>query len=259
MGAASKNRPKHRGVVFACSDQRWLGETVVSAQSFERHMPQLTRELFIPEALHRAAGGGLEQFFDRLVVLKTSEHPRRPRFDSCLRTRLEQAIFIDGDTLLLEPVPELFDLLDNFDIAVSPAPQYLSPQAVSMGIFDQLPAVPAALPEWNTGLIVANIDMPFRSMVRTWSELFAKCQASGFTMDQAAFRSALVHSRLRIAPLPANYNFRANVPQGITGVVKILHAHGELATIAGYINGARGIRTYTPRREHIHGFRPKPG
>ncbi|GAG27069.1 unnamed protein product, partial [marine sediment metagenome] len=68
---------------------------------------------------------------------------------------MEQAIFIDGDTLLLEPVPELFDLLDNFDIAVSPAPQYLSPQALSMGIFEQLPPVPAALPEWNTGLIVA--------------------------------------------------------------------------------------------------------
>ncbi|MEK6216258.1 MAG: hypothetical protein N2B03_03455, partial [Boseongicola sp.] len=119
--------------------------------------------------------------------------------------------------------------------------------------------VPAALPEWNTGLIVANIDMPFRSMVRRWSELFAKCQARGFNMDQAAFRSALVHSHLRIAPLPANYNFRANVPQGIAGAVKILHAHGELATIAGYINNALGIRTYTPRREHIHGFRPKPG
>ena len=76
-------------------------------------------------------------------------------------------------------------------------------------------------------------------------------------MDQAALRSALVHSRLRVATVPNNYNFRALLAQTVTGRVKILHAHGELQRISRTINASTGIRLYTPRPEDIYGFRPK--
>ncbi len=225
-----------RGVVYACSHQRWLAETLVSAESCRRHMPELEREIYLTAPLCEAAGTDLDRHFTRVIVLEGSEHPARPRFDSVVRTTLDQALFIDGDTLFLAPVHELFELLDDFDIALAAAPQYLSPKARRLGIYEMLPPVSLAQPEWNTGVLVARMDGAFREMSKTWSGLYATTRSKGFAMDQAAMRSALVHSRLRVATLPNNYNLRALLPQLIAGDVKILHAHGDLKKIAGYIN-----------------------
>ena len=67
-------------------------------------------------------------------------------------------------------------------------------------------------------------------------------------MDQAYFRSALIKSGLRIATLLNNYNFRANIENNLAKAVKILHAHGELERIAGYINAKTSMRIYIPSR-----------
>lgn len=247
---------KNRGVVFACSDLRWWPETLGSAASFREHMPELARELYVTPAVRDAAGAALAELFTTTVVVDAPEFAPRPRFEACRLTKLDQAVFIDGDTLLVAPAPELFDVLDSFDVAAA-APQFLSPKAVRLGVFDALPPVSAALPEWNTGVLVANVDARFRTFVGAWAALYSKSNVLGHDMDQAAFRSAVVHSDLRIATLPNNYNLRANVPQVITGDVKILHAHGELTDIARTINAGDPIRVYMPRREQLHGFRPK--
>jgi hypothetical protein len=95
-------------------------------------------------------------------------------------------------------------------------------------------------------------------MVETWSGLFEKAQKAGFRMDQASFRSAAIKSGLRIATLPNNYNFRANIENNLAQAVKILHAHGELEKIAGYINAKTSMRVYIPKQEEIYGFSPRP-
>jgi hypothetical protein len=220
-------------------------------------MPDLEREVYFTADVYQQFKPEAERLFDKAVVLQKPEHPTRPRFDACFQTDLEQALFIDGDTLLLEPIPELFELLDLFDIGLMAAPQNLSPRAVRLGIFEMLPPVPAALPEWNSGVIAAKMSPDFHTMARNWSDLYALCKKSGFDMDQASLRSALAHSRLRIAPLPAIYNFRANMPQVFTGKVKILHAHGNLPKIADSINLQSGMRSYMPNGDDIYGFKPR--
>jgi len=247
-----------RGIVYACSHLRWIDETVHSAASCRRHMPDLACQLFITEALKNEVGEGIREHFTDTIVIAEAGHPQRPRFEATLRTDLDQAIFIDGDTLFLSPVNELFELLDHVDIAMAQAPQYFSPKAAALGLFDIMPKVSLAQPEWNTGVIVARVDEAFHSMVHEWSALFEKCRAAGFSMDQASFRSALVTSRLRFTTLPNNYNFRANVENSLAGEVKILHAHGDLEKIGGYINAKQSMRVYTPQRAEIYGFMPKP-
>ena len=160
----------NRGVVYACSHERWLGETLVSAESCRQHMSDLAREIFITRDLHD--GTQLAGLFTRVVVLPEAGHAHRPRFEAALQTGLNQAILIDGDTLFLAPVYELFDVLDHFDIALAAAPQYFSPQAIHLGVYDLLPKVSPALPEWNGGLIVARVDDAFRRMVELWVALF---------------------------------------------------------------------------------------
>jgi hypothetical protein len=222
-------------------------------------MPDLEREIYFTADVYQQFKPEAERLFDKIVVLQKPEYPTRPRFEACLQTDVEQALVIDGDTMLLEPAAELFELLDHFDIAVAAAPQYLAPLAVKLGIFDLLPPVSIALPEWNAGVMVANITPGFRSMVRQWSDLYAISRRAGYDMDQAGFRSALAGSRLRIATLPANYNFRAHLPQAVALRVKILHAHANLAAIAESINLETGMRMYTPNPDDIRHVRPLLG
>jgi hypothetical protein len=247
-----------RGVVYACSHKRWLAETLVSARSCAAQMPDLRRQLFVTEPLYAEAKTHIDKIFPELFVLPAAVHAHRPRFEATLKTDLAEAIFIDGDTFFVSPVYELFDILADFDIAAALAPQYFSPKAIGLKVYDLLPAVSAALPEWNTGVIVARVDDGFRAMVETWSELFQKAQKVGFFMDQASFRSAVIKSGLRIATLPNNYNFRANIENNLAQAVKILHAHGDLEKIAGYINEKTSMRVYIPKPEEIHGYSPRP-
>ena len=229
----------------------------MSAATVRRHMPDMARQLYATrDLIDRVRSTGADHFTD-LVTLDAPAHPTRPRFESMLETDLDQALFLDGDTYFVDQTYELFEVLELFDIAVAPAPQFFHPRALRGGIYDRLPRVSQALPEWNGGVIVANVTAAYRDMVREWMRLFAICRAEKFQMDQPALRSALATSRLRIASLPANYNFRANMPQVVNRRVKILHAHGDLKLIAEYVNRSEAIRWYVPDNQEIHGFYPK--
>ncbi len=246
-----------RGVVYALSHHAWLDETLKSAATVRRHMPDLARQLYATRELIDQVRSADADHFTELIPLDALAFPTRPRFESMLETDLDQAVVLDGDTYFVDQTYELFELLELFDVAVAPAPQYFHPRALRRGIYDLLPAVSQALPEWNGGIVVANVTPAWRDMVREWMRLFAICQAAEFFMDQPALRSALATSRLRIATLPANYNFRANITQVVNRRVKILHAHGDLEKIAGYINRPEEVRRYVPNKRDIHGYFPK--
>ena len=231
-----------------------MAETLRSATSFERQMPLLRREIVVTAELDTAE---VRARFDSVRVVSSPRHAHRPKFEAMLECELDQALFIDGDTWLVEPIDELFDVLAQFDVALAPAPQYLHPKAAALGVYERLPPVSTALPEWNGGVLLAHISDRFRRFVLRWSELFELCQHTGFAMDQPSLRAALAHSDLRIANLPVNYNFRANLPQMVKGRVKILHAHGELERIASYVNRSEALRHYQPVAAEIHGFQPR--
>jgi hypothetical protein len=245
-----------RGVVYACSHPDWIAETVRSALSFAKHMPDIERHFFIPTPLLEKCRGDLGEAFTKVISLDRIEIAHRPRFESMRCAELDQMIFIDGDTLLLAPVYELFDVLGQFDIGATIAPQLFHGDAARIGIYDMLPKVSMAIPEWNTGLlVVGNTDL-IRDFVPAWKALYDKCTKLGFEMDQPSFRSAIATSKLRIATLANIYNIRANVEQVIRGYVRILHAHGDLPAIAKTINATPALRHYLPDMSLIHGFRP---
>ncbi len=245
-----------RGVVYACSHLDWIAETVRSSLSFAKHMPDIERHFFVPARLLQQCHEDLGEAFTKIIGLDRIAYVHRPRFESMLRVELDQIIFIDGDTLLLAPVYELFEVLEQFDIAVTIAPHLFHPKAVAGGVYDMLPKVSMAMPEWNGGLLVAKKSDRFRQFVVAWDALFYKCVNRGYLLDQASLRSALATSDLRIATLSNNYNFRANLEQAIWGKVRILHAHGDLPTIAKSVNASAAPRHYIPDRSLIHGFRP---
>lgn len=245
-----------RGIVYACSHPDWVPETIRSAQSFATHMADIERHFYAPPVLIEKFRARLEPAFSRLIPLERLTFSHRPRFEAMLRAEFERTIFIDGDTLLLKPVYELFDVLNHFDVGAAIAPHLFHPQALQKGVYDLLPRVSAAVPEWNTGVLVVRKSEAIRAFLKNWARQFEQCVRGGFMLDQPSFRSAIVTSGLRVATLSNIYNIRANVEQHIRGEVKILHAHGDLPAIARTINSALGLRTYQPDPALIEGFWP---
>lgn len=243
-----------KAVIYACSRKPWLSETLRSALSCKHAMPNLPRILYVPAGLAGAAN--YEEYFSDVRILEHLSHSHRPRLDAMLQCEYDRAIFADGDTLFVENVSELFELLDNFDIGVAVAPQHFHFVARKKRIYERLPPVSAAIPEWNTGIIAANVQPPFKALVRRWSELLDDTIQHGYQMDQPAFRSALVHSGLRVATIRSNYNFRTMMLQTVRGKVKILHGRGNLEEIARQVNDSAKQRVYTPDPNHVGG--PKP-
>ena len=222
---------KSQGFVYACSQDTWLEEAIRSALSVKKVMPDIERELYITENIFPVNRKILESAFTKVVSLQEINFPHRPRFESFLMTTLDHAVFIDGDTLILEPCYELFQVLDDFEIALCLAPQLHHSKAIKSNLHSFLPFVSMAVSEFNGGLIVAKNTEKFRNFVKIWMQLFRICLSREYGMDQASLRIALAKSDLRIATLPNNYNFRANLAQSVAGAVKILHCHGELEEI----------------------------
>ena len=245
-----------RGIVYACSHRDWLPETIRSAQSFAAHMPDIQRHFFAPPALIEQFQARLEPAFHRIITLERLDFSHRPRFEAMQRAEFDQAIFIDGDTLLLMPAYELFDVLAQFDIAAAIAPQLFHPDAMRKRLYEHLPRVSMAVPEWNTGVIVARQSAAMGAFLKSWRLLFNQSIKHDFMMDQPSFRSAIATSGLRIATLANIYNIRANVEQHIRGHVRILHAHGDLPAIGRTINSSAALRFYKPDPALIEGFRP---
>jgi hypothetical protein len=245
------------GVVYALSHRAWIDELILSVRTCRSVMPDLERELYAPPNILAAVGDRGASLFTKIVKLSELRHKQRPRFESMLLTELEGAIFIDTDTYFVEPVYELFEILKHYDIAAYPAPQSKHPNVLKTGVDKMLPAVSAALPEWNGGVIVARVDDDFKEFVNMWSGFFTTCEENGHKMDQFAFRIAMAQTKLRVATLPNNYNFRAHIPNLVTKKIKIVHAHGELEKIAKIVNKENGMRLYLPNPDLISGLRPK--
>ena len=153
----------NRGVVYALSHPAWVDETLRSAASVRRHMPDLARELYVTENLLDQVRSADAGHFTELMIVGAPTFANRPRFESMLETKLDQAVFLDSDTYFVEPTYELFELLDLFGVAATPAPQYFHPRTIEEGIYERfLPAVSEAIPEWNGGVIVANVTSAYR-------------------------------------------------------------------------------------------------
>jgi len=125
-------------------------------------------------------------------------------------------LYLDTDTWLLQPVPELFELLDRFDVALAHAPWR-----------ERYPVdVPVCFPEFNSGVMAyRNIDEFFALWEAKFLQDYASREpgaGSGFFPSQPAMREALWLSNLRIATLPPEYNWRGD--GYAQGPIKIIHS-----------------------------------
>ena len=216
----------------------YVAEAAASASSVARTMPEMRRCLFSPDEVRCEAFHEIHQ-----LTARTSDR----WYVDCSRYVVEaleaikdsNLLYLDSDTYFLSPASELFDLLENWDLAAAHAPGRSTAPTVSK--------IPDCFPEFNIGVIVMNNSPIVRSLwQKTYSNLLSRPDVYG-NNDQAPFREALWHDRsIRVTTLPPEYNCRFIFGTFVTGKVKVLHGRGNYEIVGKSLNAQCGMRTWQP-------------
>lgn len=232
-----------RGIIYIATGRKYIEEALISAQSAKFHMPDVPIALFSDLGTDEIAAAGV---IDEIFELSEVDHSCRDKIRPLLATPFEKTLFLDTDTFLCEPVYDVFDLLDRFDIALSQAPdryQY------------HLPELPNCFTEFNSGVIAFQKNEKTTGLLASWEETFFNMlnEDEGSYRDQHSLRDALYRSNVQLFVLPPEYNFRTICPNfaGKHCKIKIIHGrHAEFEKVADRLNNSDNARVFltTPYR-----------
>lgn len=207
------------GVLYVATGDEYVTAATNSARSFKNSMPE------IPVAIATDASSNLN-IFDQIIHLENPEYDYVDKINGMLKSPFERTVFLDADTHVNAPFPELFNILDQFDIAAAIAAYGHQPPNEVHG--EAIPfQQPPSFPIYNTGVISYRNSTKLKEFFQEWQKMYSGAHELGhrnFT-DQESFADRLYHSNLRLATLTQEYNFR--VASRIGGEVKIIHGRHE--------------------------------
>jgi len=239
--AEVNSAPSGCGFVYVATGAHYVAEARVSAATLRAAMPDARIALVTDVAIADPDG------LFTLVIVRTPV--RRQPIDKLLawEAPFERCIFLDTDTHISGDLSELFDLLDEFDLAAT--------TETLRGLHYSLPGVPGAFSEFNTGVIAFRRNSAVAAFFQSWREDYERLHAShGFVSDQPAFRWAAFRSAVRIAPLPSEYHFLTLTPNYVMWQVRLLHGRGDLPALARDLNQRLGARAYVPGLGPVAGY-----
>ncbi len=180
-----------RGFIFAVTGPDYTSLARQAAQTISQYHPDIAIDLFTDQDIN-------DPVFSEIHRLDQSG--RRPRFEALLRSRFDLTICLDADLFLVAPVDDIFEVLEHFDFAAA------HDQRLNVASHTQKfhkTQIPAAFPQYNSGVIGMRRSDATLEFVRDWQHQF---ETSELTIDQPILRELLFLSDLRIATLPAQYN-----------------------------------------------------
>lgn len=221
------------GVVYIATGDQYITEAEYSAKSVRNHMPDLeiaiaTDHSNIDQTLFDYTVGLSNKYPDSGVSTIT---PELSPFD--------RTLFLDTDTYVAKPVYELFDILDEHEIAVTQSPGGLS-----------VPGVPDPWTEYNTGVISYKSTEKTKEFFRTWARIHEDLiDSEGITRNQPSFAKSLYSTGINYFVLPREYNCRVPRLGYVADEAKIIHGRYsvELSDIASKMNNRIGPRIYWPK------------
>jgi hypothetical protein len=232
------------GYLFVAFGERYVKEAAVAVQSLRDIHPNANITLVTdgPERLQ-----GFDQVIHRKPLRLEETYsagdisPYYIKIDAMRNSPYERTLMIDTDAHVQAPIDQIFTLLDNVDLVVTPsawAVEYKF-ELTEPGFAE----VPECFGSFNTGVIAFKNTPAFEGFRTAWLKLQSEKASAFTTNDQPAFRAALFHSRLPFHVLPQQYNVQPwkgiLVPSG-TGI-KIIHTRNPwYIRFAPNFKGSRG-------------------
>lgn len=185
------------GVLYIAVGKQAIDEALHSVESLKKYSKDLSCTLLTDSTLHQ----GLFDQIRKIVPSKISK--RLYKLENFYLSPYENTLYIDNDTLFNHDVWEMFEILDQFDLA---AVQDFSRKRKLWG--DYIPdyeQIPYSFPEYCSGVILFKKNSEVKAFFDCWRDLFEIYKAP---VDQPSFRVALWKCHLRIHTLPIEYNVR---------------------------------------------------
>jgi hypothetical protein len=211
-------------------DARYVDLLLTSAASLKRAMPDLPITAFSQFPVESS-------LFEKVVRVEPTKDGFYDKSKLIQNSPYDRTLFIDADTCVLEPVPELFSLLDRFDCAATHE-EYLNTDWHKRY---PRPDVPSSFPEFNTGVLMLKRSDRLNRMLEQWGSLYQQFleEKPGQPInDQPFFRVAAYCSDVRIATLTREYNCKFRGQGYLNGRVKIVHGHVDLKLDLAFLNKA---------------------
>ena len=237
------------GVVYYAIGQKWTGEMVRSAKSVKACMSGLPIAVFCDsDLLCEAIFDAPKSLFDFILPLHASISVKQAKMHTLLNSPFERTLYLDTDTLVVEPVWEIFELLDQFSLAACVSLFWAITKHKHHPKNDPM-GVPVAFPKINSGVLAFRKNDQIQRFILEWQE---RHRAGGGGQDQPSLRQTLYWSDVRYATMPNAYNYRLGYPSGLGGIVKIFHGRSDnFEAVCRQINATRNGAPQLPTK-YIH-------
>lgn len=219
-----------KGVLYIASGEEYVSEAEYSARSVREAMPELSITLATEDHVDT-------DVFDDIVDIPE----RHPEYGvSTLHPDLipyDRTLFLDSDTYMSEPVPGVFEILDDHDMAFTQSPGRLA-----------VPDVPEPWVEFNTGVVSFKDCRGTREFLELWQKVYSDMVAEGINRNQPSFAKTVYRSELDYFILPREYNCRVPRFGYLVNKAKIVHGRNTVALeeISESLNANETPRVYWP-------------
>ncbi|MGF1482017.1 MAG: hypothetical protein ACFB4I_21470 [Cyanophyceae cyanobacterium] len=192
------------GILYVATGERYCAEANLSASSVRNVMPD------IPITIHTDSTNHLDiRLFDHIENLDQPTYSFFDKITPLCHSPYQKTLFLDTDTLVLESVYELFNVLEKFELTYCHAPDRGADNPKLLSV------CPIAFVEPNTGVMSYRNTDRIANLFKNWSTYYQSLLAEiprRVRHDQPALRKVLYDSDIRFLVLPPEYNLRTPKP-----------------------------------------------
>lgn len=204
------------GFVYIATGDAFVDEAIRSAQTVDTQHPEIPICLMSDRDVSHPV-------FDEVLVLDDPAYGFEDQILHLDDTPFDRTLYLDTDIYMDDTVDNVFEILDEFDVALAHSQ---SREAWPVE------GVPAAFPEYNSGVVAYKLSDRFREFLSIWKDIYFSNKSGDETeRNQPSLRKALYESDVRIATLTQEYNCMFRYPGHVVGKVKLFH--GRLQPIDG--------------------------
>jgi hypothetical protein len=222
------------------SPKTFIEEAEQSAQSVRDHSD-------LPITLITDQPTNAGDTFTNIVRIDDPDFSWRDKIKYLKRTPFDETLFLDTDTRVVEEIDEIFQVLNEYDLAVAQDPAHGEREH---------PEAPTSFPEYNTGVMLYKKSKKVLSFLEKWLDEYDRDQNEWISGDQPSFRKVLHKSNLRYLTLSREWNVRYTHPGMIAGKPRILHGRvpdykrvdKKLSAGCVYFPSWFALRVYKPRK-----------
>lgn len=202
-----------KGIVYIATGEQFVQEATISAGSVKEVMPDVSITLLTDQKIEA-------EIFDNIIPISDPRHDFGDQVYHLDRTPYERTIFLDSDIYLDDSIEDVFEVLDEFDIAASQDTRNYSSARID---YESVKRIPDCFSEYNSGVVAFRKNSATQDFFEIWKDTYEEVVDRGQIHNQAAFRYALYHSDTRLATLPREYNCLFRNPDQVYGKVRVFH------------------------------------